>query len=33
MKSYEREELEFYFDEEIDNCVLSGRQNTFSNEW
>jgi la-related protein 1 len=32
MKSYEREELEFYFDEEIDNCVLSGRQNTFSNE-
>ncbi|XP_044256944.1 la-related protein 1-like isoform X1 [Tribolium madens] len=31
-KSYEREELEFYFDEEIDHCVLSGRQNTFSNE-
>ncbi|XP_063929139.1 la-related protein 1-like isoform X2 [Zophobas morio] len=32
MKPYEREELEFYFDEEIDECLLSGRQNTFSNE-
>lgn len=32
-KSYEREELEFYFDEELDNSVPpSGRQNTFSNE-
>lgn len=31
-KSIEREELEFYFDEEIDPVVLAGRQNTFSNE-
>ncbi|CAH1153336.1 unnamed protein product [Phaedon cochleariae] len=32
-KSYEREELDFHFDEELDQEVPTGRQNTFSNEW
>ncbi|CAG9855200.1 unnamed protein product [Phyllotreta striolata] len=32
IKSYEREELDFHFDEELDQEVPTGRQNTF-NEW
>lgn len=33
VKSFEREELEFHFDEELDEEVPTGRQNTFSTEW
>ncbi|KAJ8986228.1 hypothetical protein NQ317_009934 [Molorchus minor] len=33
VKYPEREELDFYFDEELDQEVPTGRQNTFSNEW
>lgn len=33
VKSVEREDLEFHFDEELDQEVPTGRQNTFSNEW
>ncbi|KAJ8950288.1 hypothetical protein NQ318_021144 [Aromia moschata] len=33
VKSFEREELDFHFDEELDQEVPTGRQNTFSNEW
>lgn len=33
VKSFEREELEFHFDEELDDEVPAGRQNTFSTEW
>lgn len=29
----EREELEFHFDEELDQEVPTGRQNTFTNNW
>ncbi|CAG9828662.1 unnamed protein product [Diabrotica balteata] len=32
VKSFEREELDFHFDEELDQEVPTGRQNTF-NEW
>ncbi|CAH2006216.1 unnamed protein product [Acanthoscelides obtectus] len=32
-KSLEREELDFAFDEELDQDVPTGRQNTFSNDW
>lgn len=32
-KTFEREDLEFYFDEELDQEVPTGRQNTFSSEW
>lgn len=31
--SFEREDLEFHFDEELDQDVPTGRQNTFSNDW
>lgn len=33
LSSFEREELDFHFDEEFDEEVPTGRQNTFSNEW
>lgn len=33
VKSFEREELEFHFDEELDQEVPTGRQNTFTTEW
>lgn len=33
VKTNEREELDFHFDEELDLEVPTGRQNTFSNEW
>lgn len=33
LSSFEREELDFHFDEEFDQEVPTGRQNTFSNEW
>lgn len=29
----EREELEFHFDEELDQEVPMGRQNTFTTDW
>ncbi|KAG5875098.1 hypothetical protein JTB14_033702 [Gonioctena quinquepunctata] len=32
-KAFEREELDFHFDEELDQDVPTGRQNTFSNDW
>lgn len=32
-KNFEREELEFHFDEELDEEVPTGRQNTFTTEW
>lgn len=32
-KSFEREELEFHFDEELDEEVPTGRQNTFTTDW
>ncbi|KAJ8926933.1 hypothetical protein NQ314_020785 [Rhamnusium bicolor] len=33
VKCFEREEFDFHFDEELDQEVPTGRQNTFSNEW
>lgn len=33
LASFEREELDFHFDEEFDQEVPTGRQNTFSNDW
>nr|CAI5831543.1 unnamed protein product [Callosobruchus analis] len=33
IKNLEREELDFAFDEELDQEVPTGRQNTFSNDW
>lgn len=33
LSSFEREELDFHFDEEFDQEVPTGRQNTFSNDW
>lgn len=33
VKNIEREDLEFHFDEELDQDVPTGRQNTFSNDW
>lgn len=32
-QKFEREELEFYFDEELDQYVPTGRQNTFTTDW
>lgn len=32
-KTVEREELEFYFDEELDQEVPAGRQNMFTTDW
>lgn len=33
VNNYEREDLGFYFDEEFDQEVPTGRQNTFSSDW
>lgn len=33
VKYFEREELDFPFDEELDQEMPTGRQNTFSSEW
>lgn len=32
-RRFEREELEFHFDEELDQDVPTGRQNMFTTDW